>query len=61
MTDIERLYKPNEVALIFGVSSKTVGRWAASGKLPFTRTLGGHKRYRDSDIKERLAESEPKE
>ncbi len=34
-----------EVAGIFHVGPKTVARWAKQGKLPFMRTLGGHRRY----------------
>jgi len=34
-----------EVAVLFHVGSKTVSRWAKQGKLPFMRTLGGHRRY----------------
>ncbi len=34
-----------EVADIFHVGPKTVSRWAKQGKLPFMRTLGGHRRY----------------
>jgi excisionase family DNA binding protein len=33
------------------VSPKTVSRWAKEGKLPFVRTLGGHRRYPDSEIR----------
>ena len=34
-----------EVAEILYVSPKTVSRWAKEGKLPFLKTLGGHRRY----------------
>jgi excisionase family DNA binding protein len=34
-----------EVADILHVSPKTVSRWAKEGKLPFMKTLGGHRRY----------------
>jgi excisionase family DNA binding protein len=34
-----------EVAAIFQVSPKTVSRWAQDGRLPYQRTLGGHRRY----------------
>ena len=33
------------------MSPKTVSRWAKEGKLPFVRTLGGHRRYPDSEIR----------
>jgi excisionase family DNA binding protein len=44
-----------EVADIFHVSPKTVSRWAKEGKLPFMKTLGGHRRYPEAKIRE-LAE-----
>lgn len=46
----ERLIRPSDVARMFGVTPKTVTRWAKDGKLPFVRTLGGHRRFRLSDI-----------
>jgi excisionase family DNA binding protein len=39
-----------EVATILHVSPKTVSRWAKEGKLPFLRTLGGHRRYPAAEI-----------
>ena len=44
-----------EVAEIFQVSPKTVCRWAMDGKLPFQRTLGGHRRYPEARIRELAA------
>jgi excisionase family DNA binding protein len=44
-----------EVADILHVSPKTVSRWAKEGKLPFLRTLGGHRRYPEAEIRD-LAE-----
>jgi excisionase family DNA binding protein len=41
-----------QVAAILQVSPKTIQRWAREGKLPFQRTLGGHRRYRASSIRE---------
>ena len=40
------LLRPNQVARLFGVDPKTVTRWAATGKLPYVMTPGGHRRYR---------------
>jgi excisionase family DNA binding protein len=34
-----------EVAARLHVSPKTVARWAKDGRLPYRRTLGGHRRY----------------
>ena len=41
-----------EVADILHVSPKTVSRWAKEGKLPFLKTLGGHRRYPEAEIRE---------
>ena len=41
-----------EVADILHVSPKTVSRWAKEGKLPFLKTLGGHRRYPETKIRE---------
>jgi excisionase family DNA binding protein len=41
----------NEAAAILQVSPKTVSRWAKEGKLPFIRTLGGHRRYPEDEIR----------
>jgi excisionase family DNA binding protein len=41
-----------EVAEILHVSPKTVSRWAKEGKLPFMKTLGGHRRYPEAKIRE---------
>jgi excisionase family DNA binding protein len=43
-----------EVAALLHVSPKTVARWAKEGKLPFMRTLGGHRRYPKAKIRELL-------
>ena len=43
-----------EVAALLQVSPKTVARWAKEGKLPFMKTLGGHRRYPETKIRELL-------
>lgn len=48
--DSEVLLTPAEVAALFRVDPKTVTRWAKSGKLSALRTLGGHRRYRKSEV-----------
>ena len=48
----EKLLTPAEVAAMFRVDPKTVTRWAKAGKLSSIRTLGGHRRYRESEIRE---------
>ncbi|TAK70217.1 MAG: helix-turn-helix domain-containing protein [Actinomycetota bacterium] len=49
------LLTPAEVAALFRVDPKTVTRWAKSGKLTSIRTLGGHRRYRSSEVYSLLA------
>lgn len=50
--EAERLLTPAEVAAMFRVHPKTVTRWAQVGKLTCIRTLGGHRRYRETEVKE---------
>src|SRR5947209_20574840 len=53
--DAEPLLTPAEVATMFRVDPKTVTRWAKAGKLTSIRTLGGHRRYRESEVRALLA------
>ena len=39
-----------EVAARLHVSPRTVARWAKDGRLPYRRTLGGHRRYEPQQI-----------
>jgi len=55
----ERLLTPAEVATLFRVDPKTVTRWAKAGKLTSIRTLGGHRRYKESEVKELLKATIP--
>jgi len=48
--DNDALLTPAEVAGMFRVDPKTVSRWAKAGKLSSIRTLGGHRRYRASEV-----------
>lgn len=48
--DSEVLLTPAEVATLFRVDPKTVTRWAKAGKLTAIRTLGGHRRYRSTEV-----------
>jgi excisionase family DNA binding protein len=54
----EVLLTPAEVAKLFRVDPKTVSRWAKAGKLTAIRTLGGHRRYRRSEVESLLTKSE---
>ena len=50
----EQLLTPSEVAAMFRVNPKTVTRWARAGKISAIRTLGGHRRFRASEIRKFL-------
>ena len=58
-TESESLLTPAEVAAMFRVDPKTVTRWAKAGKLSAIRTLGGHRRYRESEVKKLLGDVIP--
>ncbi len=47
----EALLTPAEVAKMFRVNPKTVTRWARSGKISAIRTLGGHRRFKVSEVR----------
>lgn len=51
----ERLLTPGEVASLFRVDPKTVTRWAAAGRISSIRTPGGHRRFRESEVRALLA------
>ena len=46
----EVLLKPHEVAALFDVDPQTVSSWGNAGKLTVIRTLGGHRRYLESEV-----------
>jgi len=50
----DNLLTPSEVAALFRVDPKTVTRWAKAGKLTSIKTLGGHRRYKESEVKSLL-------
>ena len=53
----EALLTPSEVAALFRVDPKTVTRWAQDGRLSSVRTLGGHRRFRATEVHALLAQS----
>jgi excisionase family DNA binding protein len=60
ISEQEVLLTPAEVASLFRVDPKTVTRWAKSGKLTSIRTLGGHRRYKESEVKALLLKTTSK-
>ena len=55
----EKLLTPAEVASLFRVDPKTVTRWAKAGKLTSIRTLGGQRRYKESEVRALLKSIAP--
>lgn len=51
MNENEKVLTAPEVAALFRVDVKTVTRWAQTRKLPSFRTLGGHYRFREADVR----------
>jgi excisionase family DNA binding protein len=54
----DALMTPAEVAALFRVDPKTVTRWANAGKLSPMKTLGGHRRYSTSEIRNLVGDRE---
>lgn len=52
----EDLLTPGEFANLMRVDPKTVGRWAKTGRIAAIRTIGGHRRFRVSDIRNMVRE-----
>jgi len=51
LADQGRLLTPGEVAAMFRVDPKTVTRWAAAGRIGSIRTPGGHRRFRETEVR----------
>ncbi len=51
-SDTKEWMTPAEVAAYFRVSPVTVRAWAAAGKISFSLTPGGHRRFSSEDIEE---------
>jgi excisionase family DNA binding protein len=50
------LMTTKEVAQLFRVDPKTITRWARTGKLKCVRTLGGHRRFKRSEVENAFKE-----
>ena len=55
----DALLTTGEVAMLFRVSHRAVRCWADAGKLPYIRTLGGHRRFLSSAVWEALKDTIP--
>lgn len=51
---VDPLLTPAEVASLFRVDPKTVTRWANAGKIQTVRTLGGHRRFSEREVRRLL-------
>lgn len=52
----DRLLPPGQVRKLYGVAASTLRDWDSAGKLKSAqRTLGGHRRYRESEVLAQLA------
>jgi excisionase family DNA binding protein len=54
----DELLTPAEVATMLRVTSKTVTRWAKTGKVSSVRTLGGHRRFHRREIEDLMRKSQ---
>lgn len=50
------LLTSTDVARLFRVDPKTVTRWAAAGRLSSIRTPGGHRRFREDEVRAMLGD-----
>lgn len=56
---MDRLLRPIMVRKLYGVAPSTLRSWDVAGLLKAAqRTAGGHRRYRESDVRSLLAELE---
>jgi excisionase family DNA binding protein len=43
--------RASQAAAILHVSPKTIARWAKEGRIPSTKTLGGHRRFSEAELR----------
>ena len=55
LPDAESFLHTSHVADLLHVSPKTIARWAKDGRLPYQRTLGGHRRDPEPAIRQLAA------
>jgi excisionase family DNA binding protein len=55
LPDAESFLPTSQVADLLHVSPKTIARWAKEGRLPYQRTLGGHRRCPEQAIRQLAA------
>lgn len=57
----DRLLRPGEIAELFSIDPRPVGRWAKQGRLPAVRTIGGHYRFPEAAVRALLWRLSPAE
>lgn len=55
-SDSDTWLTPAKAAALFGASPRTLRNWARAGKISAQRTLGGHRRYRESEVRALIAQ-----
>jgi predicted site-specific integrase-resolvase len=53
---VDRWLMPATAAGMIGCDPRSLANWARAGKLNTQRTLGGHRRYRESEIRALIAD-----
>jgi len=48
---VEPLLTPAEAAALLSVDTQTVSRWERAGRLAAVRTLGGHRRFLEREVR----------
>ena len=56
--DEQELISPAQAAKMLGVSITTLRNWEKAGKIKCIKTLGGHRRYKRSEIEQILQNHE---
>lgn len=51
MAVADPLLTPGEAAALFRVDPKSVARWAQEGRIGAIKTPGGHRRFRESEVR----------
>lgn len=55
----DRLLRPVKVRELYGIAPSTLRSWDVAGKIKAAqRTVGGHRRYRESEVRSLLAQLE---
>ena len=58
-TEAEEYLRPAEAATLLHVSPQTISRWAKEGRIGYVLTLGGHRRFRESEVRALLRGEAP--